>query len=391
MTAVHPDIAAAIEALPLVDHHVHSLLTDPLDESDLLDALTEADHHWSRETALDTQIGFAVRRHCAPVLGLEPFADTETYLAARRELGFDEATARLLRASGISHYLIDGGYMPEQLLPEQRMATLGAADWAPIVRLETTAEAVMAEATSGADFLSSLHEVLDREAERALGWKTVAAYRCGLDLDGAKPTEAEVLAAAEAWFALGSPGAPSRLEDRTIVRHLIWWALERGDTVQVHAGFGGTNLRLDGADPAGMQALCAATEHTGGRIVFLHCYPYARQAGYLAHLYPHVYLDAGLSINYLGANADVVVRETLDLAPFGKVLFSSDAWGLPELVLLGARLWRDSMARILSEYVEVHGWPVPEAIRIAELVAWRTAETVYSRSFAPAAVAAEAA
>jgi hypothetical protein len=43
--------------------------------------------------------------------------------------------------------------------------------------------------------------------------------------------------------------------------------------------------------------------------------------------------------------------ESLELAPFGKVLFSSDAWGPPGLHYLGALLWRRATVRILGDRV----------------------------------------
>ena len=101
----------------------------------------------------------------------------------------------------------------------------------------------------------------------------------------------------------------------------------------------------------------------------------------LAHLYPHVFLDAGLALAHVGANADAFVRESLDLAPFSKVLFSTDAWGVPERVLLGAAVWRDATTRVLGSYVADHGWPIDEAIRVAELMAWRNANALYGRAF----------
>ena len=87
-------LADAIERMPLVDHHVHGMLGEPLPERDLLDAMVQADHAVDRAAVFDSQFGFALRRHCAPVLGLEPFADGAAYFAARSELGFDEATRR---------------------------------------------------------------------------------------------------------------------------------------------------------------------------------------------------------------------------------------------------------------------------------------------------------
>lgn len=381
-------LAEAIERMPLVDHHVHSMLPGPLSDTDLLDALTQAEHAApDPATALDTQFGFALRRHCAPVLGLPAFADAAAYLAARRELGFDEATRRLLRAAGIATYLIDDGHRPDLLLADDRMMSLAGASSHRVVRLETLAERVMSDASSGADFIDRLADGVSAATEIAVGFKTVAAYRGGLALDPAKPTMTELASAADDWFAAvargarGARGASPRVEDPTIIRHLAWQVLERGAVLQVHVGFGDADLRFDRADPALLQPFIAATQHTRGRIALLHCYPFIREAGILAHLYPHVHLDAGLALGQVGANADVLVRETLDLAPFSKVLFSSDGWGVPERVLLGARAWRDATTRVLTSYVTEHGWPVGEAIRVAELMAWRNAEALYGRPF----------
>jgi predicted TIM-barrel fold metal-dependent hydrolase len=109
----------------------------------------------------------------------------------------------------------------------------------------------------------------------------------------------------------------------------------------------------------------------------LRCYPYHRQAGYLAHTYPHVYLDVGLAINHMGARAAAVVGESLELAPFGKILFSSDAWGPPELHYLGALLWRRATAEVLGGWVESGDWALADAIRVAELIGAQNARRIY--------------
>ncbi|GAA1055839.1 amidohydrolase [Agromyces luteolus] len=388
-------LAETIERMPLVDHHVHGMLPDP-SEADLLAALTQAEHPASPTDVFDSGQGFALRRHCAPLLGLETFASPADYLAARRALGSDDVARRLLQASGIAAYLVDDGHRPDRLMPDERMAQLAAAPTHRVARLETIAETVLAQSASGDEFVERLGPALEAAATEAVAFKTVAAHRCGLELDPARPTNVDVRSAADAWFAdhrahaASAPTTPHaghaasarpRLTDPTITRHLIWWALERGAVLQVHAGFGDADLVLERANPARMQALVAATAGTGGRIAFLHCYPYVREAGWLAHVFPHVFLDVGLAVEFLGANADAVVRDALDLAPFSRVIFSTDAWGVPERVLLGARLWRDAAARVLGGYVTGHGWPVAEAVRVAEGIAWRNAEGLYGRRF----------
>ncbi|GAA2036110.1 amidohydrolase family protein [Agromyces tropicus] len=391
-------LGAAIDRMPLVDHHVHGLLPDPSDD-EVLAALTQSDRPTAADV-FDSQQGFALRRHCAPLLGLDPFADPDDYLAARRALGADEVARRLLGAAGIRAYLVDDGFRPDLLMPDERMSRLADAPTFRIARLETIAERAMSEADSGVDFVERLGTALESAAVDAVGYKTVAAHRCGLGLDPARPTARDVLAASVAWHAevragrrlsprdhgdgAAAASAHPRLVDPTIIRHLIWWALERGAVLQVHAGFGDADLVLEQANPARMQPLVAATAGTGGRIAFLHSYPYVREAGWLAHVFPHVFLDVGLAVGFLGANAETVVRQSLDLAPFGRVLFSTDAWGVPERVLLGARLWRDAAARVLGGDVDDHGWPEAEALRVAEGIAWRNAEELYGRAFVTA-------
>ena len=67
--------------------------------------------------------------------------------------------------------------------------------------------------------------------------------------------------------------------------------------------------------------LCAAGDTP---IMLLHCYPFEREAGYLAQAFNNVYLDGGLSINYLGARSRDFIGRLLELAPFRKILYSSD-------------------------------------------------------------------
>jgi len=80
---------------------------------------------------------------------------------------------------------------------------------------------------------------------------------------------------------------------------------------------------------------------------------------------------------YTGARAAAVVAESLELAPFGKLLFSSDAWGPPELHYLGALLWRRATARVLGAWVADGDWSHADALRVAEMVGAGNARRVY--------------
>src|SRR5260370_33426124 len=82
--------------------------------------------------------------------------------------------------------------------------------------------------------------------------------------------------------------------------------------------------------------------------MLLHNYPYHREAGYLAQVFPHVYVDAGLATHNLGIRAPALLAEALELAPYGKLLYSSDAFALPALSYLGAGLFRCALSEFFN-------------------------------------------
>jgi len=71
------------------------------------------------------------------------------------------------------------------------------------------------------------------------------------------------------------------------------------------------------------------------------------------------------------------VAESLELAPFSKVLFSSDAFGPAELHYLGARQWRRATAATLGAWVESGDWGGADAARVAGMIGADNARRVY--------------
>jgi hypothetical protein len=85
----------------------------------------------------------------------------------------------------------------------------------------------------------------------------------------------------------------------------------------------------------------------------------------------------GLAVTHLGSRSVDLVGEAQELAPFAKVLYSSDAYGLPELHLLGSVLWRRAMGLVLGAWVRRGEWSVDDALRVTEMVAAGNARRVY--------------
>jgi predicted TIM-barrel fold metal-dependent hydrolase len=363
--------------LPLVDAHCHQVTIAALTDDAF--ALWCTESSYANESTMDGQLGYAIRRWCAPVLDLPEHASTRDYLAARRDLGPYEATRRLMRAAYLSEMLIDTGLPAAELVTVGQMSDLAAAPAREVVRLETLAEGVV-DGGDASGYAAAVRGALDRAfGAGAVAAKSIAAYRHGLDLPPERPTGAEVRAAAGAWMRERATGR-ARLSDPVLLRHLLWCAVDAGRPIQLHTGFGDADADLIRSDPARLQPFCAATRDTGARLVLLHCYPYHRGAGWLAHVYPHVYVDVGLTIGYVGARATAVLGEFLELAPFGKVMYSSDAYGLAELYRVGAAQFRHSLGRTLRGFVDDGAMNVDDARAVAVAIGAGNANRLYGEA-----------
>lgn len=374
-------LAEEFEQLRLIDHHCHGVIRADLDRTEFEANISESSAPAvAGTTRFDTQVGFAIRGRCAPLLDLEPFSSPERYLDRRLELGADEVNTRLLRAANIHTLGIETGHVPVDIADIPAMKQYANAEAFEIVRLEKVAETV-ADSVRNSDelataFLTQFTKELDRRLATARGVKTIAAYRIGLDFNAARPERDELNRALETWL-VGSNGAPMRLADPVIIRELIWMAIERGQAIQVHIGYGDDDLDLHRCNPLLLTDLIRAAAPYGARFMLLHCYPFHREAGYLADVFPHVYCDVGLAINYTGARSAAILAESLELTPFTKALFSTDAFGMAELYYLGAALFREGLSRVFSDFVDNHGWPRSEAIRIANMIAHDNAVRAY--------------
>ncbi len=378
MTAAET-VGQAVAGVPLVDHHVHGALRRAPDRAALEGMLTESDRPvppWM--TTFDSQVGLAIRRWCAPLLDLDPLATADRYVARRGELGEAEVTRRMLRASGVERYLVETGLLVEDVLSPDEMAVAADASAGEVVRLESVFEQLAVD-VGAAEAVRSFADTLADATTAAVGLKSVVAYRFGFDFPPEKPGTAEAVAAAGAMLAKAGTGRP-RVDDPTLLRFLLWTGVDRGLPLQLHSGYGDPDLELHRCDPLLLTRFIKLVEPRGVDLLLLHCYPFHRNAGYLAQVFPHVYVDVGLATNYTGLRSHAVIAEVLELAPFAKVLFSSDAYGPAELHYLGALLWRRGMTKVLGSWVDDGEATLADAARIATMIGRDNATRVYGRS-----------
>lgn len=374
------DVASTV---PLVDHHCHGVVTAELDRPGLEAIISEGGAPPAGETNFDTPVGLAIRRHCAPLLDLEPHAPVEEYLARRFELGTAEVNRRFLAPTGTSRYLVDTGHRPDGLTTPEEMAALTGTPTSVIVRLESVAEAVAAEGVEPGEFAQRFADRLAAAtaAPGVVGVKSVAAYRTGLRLDPRRPSPSEATGAAARWLVAGPGESGWRLADPVLQRVTLWAAVDLGLPIQFHIGFGDSDIRMTEVDPT---LLTDWLHQHRVPVMLLHCWPLHREASYLACIYPHVHLDVGSVLHYVGPRRSVeVLAEAAEVTPFTRLLYSSDAYGAPELYLLGALTFRVGLAAMLADRVGSGEWSARDAERFAHLVAHGNAERVYGLPAAP--------
>jgi uncharacterized protein len=375
-TEVPDGLADHLLDIELIDHHVHGAFEKPVDRATFEAAINEGstDPVPSFMTQFDSPLGLAIRRWCAPVLGLQPHADADAYWARRQELTPDELTALMLRAAGVSRWIVDTGFKGGLINTPERLTELSGRPSSSILRLERLAEDLLEAGTSAKAFPDTFRTALRdaADSEETVGTKTIAAYRTSFDINWSRPTDTQVIEHAGALAGC----TPLRLDDPVLIAFGVHEAAEHGLPVQFHVGFGDRDLDLHRTDP--MLLLPLLRTMTPVPVLLLHCYPFHRQAGYLAQAFDHVNFDVGLAINYLGARSTALVAEALDTAPFAKQLYSSDAFGPPELHLLGSVLWRRAMGLVLGDWIRTGDCTDADAIRIVDMIGVHNATRVYA-------------
>lgn len=374
-------IAETVASLPLLDNHCHGVLQQDLTAARLEALVDEGGNGPAPGTSRwDSPVGLSLRRYCAPVLDLEPFATPAAYLARRHALGAGEVNRRLLRAAGTSGLILDTGFRSEEIADPAAMARLvGVPTW-EVVRLEAVAEALAESGVSAERYPSAFVEALTARTTDAVGLKTILAYRGGFAVDPSPPSDREVVEAAGRWLGEIERGEP-RLTDPTLLRFGIWagaeLARDRRLPLQIHVGYGDADLTLHQTNPSLLSDLLRRLGALGVQVVLLHCYPYHREAAYLADVLPNVSFDLGLALTYAGASAPRIVAEAMEVAPFAKQLYSSDGFGAAELHYLGARHFRAGLTRVLGGWLADGACTLEEATRIATMIASENARRIY--------------
>ena len=265
---------------------------------------------------------------------------------------------RLAEDAGLTGMVLDEALHPDD--PAQPVARYeeltGRRVW-KLARLDPLVDRLIGDGAAAPEIVAAVEGFMaDAAASGAVGFKTVLAYRTGLavapdaDLAGAQRSLAD--------------DVPVRRRGKALRDLVFRTALERcadlGLPIQVHTGFGDSEIRLAESDPLLLEEVLRTPEGTAATVVLIHgSFPWHEQAAYLASVKPNLWVE--LSLSNLFAPVGVADRlvEMLDVAPRGRVLLGSDGHGVPETHWFGCRVlaeaWRTA-SRALADAGAKDAW-----------------------------------
>lgn len=338
-----------LSTIPLIDHHCHAIV-DASRQGDV-----EALIRVTSEAPSGYQLGDLKQRLVWEAV------KTIVKRYTKGELTRDEELASVLTQPDYSTYchsifkdcgyqalFVDTGYSPAAAPSLPNLAELTGTDTYPILRLEKLAESLFEEDISFSAWWELVVSQIKTARENGyIGAKSIAAYRSGLNLHSVDRETAKK--SFEVWKKSGT----GRLSDKQLLNYLVWNAApilaEQSLPLQLHTGYGDPDTDLRLGNPLLLRDFIETFTPGGLSVVLLHCYPYHREAGYLASVYNNVYFDTSLIVPLGTSSARRVVAEALELAPYSRYLFASDAHTRPEMFALAAELFRDAFANHLED------------------------------------------
>lgn len=300
-------------------------------------------------------------------------ASEEAVLARRASFSAREYAALLLGEAGIGIMLIDTGLGGSEYLSLDEMRALTGCRIEHVLRLETLAQELILRADRFEDFQALLDAALqDLRGRGVVSLKSIAAYRSGLLIQPV--AEADAAAAFVQVRAAALPHGRLRLTNKVLIDYVVLRGLAHAARqrvpIQFHTGYGDPDTDLRQGNPLHLRPLFEDPTFEAAPIVLLHeSYPFTREAAYLAAVYPNAYLDISYAVPFLDYHELLsCTRQALGAAPWSKILYSSDGFGIPEHGWLGAIHGRRILATALDEKVAVGELDADEVLAAGEAI-----------------------
>lgn len=362
-----------VNNFPLIDNHAHNLLLPSHIESVPFESITSEAQGRALADTFKSLPHLRAARQLRELYQCSEDSDWEEILDQRIEwLRTDPERLYQKCFAGTHALLIDDGLAgPDKVYEYNWHDRVAKAPTKRIVRIETVAEKLMQSIVQDAkvadlddarylpDTWLQFTDDFEREIQESIqdsdiaGFKTVVCYRTGLDVEPDYEQAArDVGTPFERYVERCIRKRKFRIERKALNDYLVLRTLEilsehrphpdaLSKPLQFHTGLGDNDITLKQSNPAYLQPLIE--NYSKVPFVLLHsAYPYTREAGYLATVYKHVYLDIGEVFPMVSRDGQrAILRQSLELVPGSKLLYSTDGHWFPETFWIANKQFRE--------------------------------------------------
>lgn len=199
---------------------------------------------------------------------------------------------------------------------------------------------------AGADAATIVGEVeafcADAAAAGCAGFKTAIAYRTGLAVDPDATMEM-AQRSLESDLPVRRRGKACR---DLALRRAFAVAADLRRPVQVHTGFGDSDLRLAESNPLLLEELLRTPEGRAVPVVLIHgSFPWLAELGHLAMTRPNVHAEVSLFNLFAPLTIGECLLRLLELAPVDRVIAGTDGHNEPETHWFAAHALYDGWRR----------------------------------------------
>ncbi len=322
-----------------------------------------------RETNLGANF---LRRELARFLDVAD--DWETVVTARNAAAgadYRSWTARVFSDAGIDTLLVDEGGSGITLA---ELGTIVPVRLRRVARSDNFIRDLLPRRDTWATFFQGYQEALEAAiADGAIAFKSVIAYRTGLDVQPVSEDEARRNFEA----SRGDVESSQKPFRDFLLCHTMDVARERGLWIHIHAAVGDPDIIYARANPARLYPLLHSERFRANQVVLIHGgWPWVGEAAAMVAILPNVYLDVSEGAIYGMPNIRQRIFEALEACPYTKILYGADG-AVPEALWIVAKRYKSVLGRVLEELVTEGFCPEREAYRMARCILSDNAARLY--------------
>lgn len=358
-----------IQSHPLIDHHAQNLLNrKSATDSDNypIEAITSSADGRALENAHTTLPTLRATTQLSELYG-RPCANWNDIQTAHDESVREDYNDLIRKSLSGTHALLLDDYHSddEDIESTSWHDSFTDSPTKRIVQIEALAESTILDVSNSRKNGESVWNNFRQRFQDALGaalddvnivgFKSEICCRTGLDVDAYSSDDTTLGGSLIRILDSGTTRSGFAVDDKQICDWIVQQTLKaicfkkKAGVVKpllFHTGLGDNRINLLRANPACLQPLIA--QYADADIVLLHAgYPYTREAGYLASVYPNVYLDLGKVFPMVSREAQTkVLRESLELVPTNRLLWSTGSRLHPETFWLANRQFRQALETV---------------------------------------------